>query len=65
MGEFAALTHYATPKRRGRLHVRISREGWGRPSPAGDVTLTLGPLVERRWSARGRPARYLEDVARS
>jgi Dolichyl-phosphate-mannose-protein mannosyltransferase len=51
MGEFAALTHYATPKRRGGLNVRISREGWGRPSPAGDVTLTLGPLV----NAGGQP----------
>jgi Dolichyl-phosphate-mannose-protein mannosyltransferase len=52
MGDFAALTHYATPSSRGRLHVRVSREGWGRPSPPGDVTLTVGPLVD----AGGQPA---------
>jgi hypothetical protein len=45
MSSFAALTHYATPRRRGWLHVRVSREGWGGPSPPGKLTIQLGPLV--------------------
>jgi hypothetical protein len=45
MGAFAAQTHYATPSRRGRMHVRVSREGWGRASPAGKVSIKVGPLV--------------------
>ena len=45
MSSFAALTHYATPGRRGWLNVRVSREGWGGPSPPGQVTIKLGPLV--------------------
>jgi hypothetical protein len=45
MGGFAALTHYSSPRRPGRLHVWISREGWGRESPPGQVTMRLGPLV--------------------
>jgi hypothetical protein len=65
MGAFAALTHFATPLRRGWLHVRVSREGWGGPSPPGRLTVKLGPLVAtggqpaigepatlRRWTVR-------------
>jgi Dolichyl-phosphate-mannose-protein mannosyltransferase len=69
MGAFAALTHYATPARRGWLNVRISREGWGAPTPSGQVTIKLGPLVAtggqpaigepatvRRWTVRSGKA---------
>jgi hypothetical protein len=45
MSGFAALTHYSTPGRRGWLNVRVSREGWGGPSPPGKVTIKLGPLA--------------------
>jgi hypothetical protein len=45
MGGFAALTHYASPSRRGHLYVRLSREGWGGKSPPGHVTIKVGPLV--------------------
>jgi 4-amino-4-deoxy-L-arabinose transferase-like glycosyltransferase len=45
MGADAALTHYATPSHRGWLHVRVSREGWGGPSPPGQVTIKIGPLL--------------------
>jgi hypothetical protein len=57
MGAFAALTHYATPARRGWLNVRVSREGWAGPSPPGRVTMKLGPLVVAGGQpAVGRPA---------
>jgi hypothetical protein len=73
MGGFAALTHYATPRRRGWLNVRVSREGWGGPSPPGRVTIKLGPLVAtggqpairepaigRRWTVRsGRAQNFI------
>lgn len=52
MGSLAALTHYATPTRPGRLSIRVSREGWGGPSPPGNVTIKLGPLT----SQNGHPA---------
>jgi hypothetical protein len=70
MGAFAAQTHYATPSRRGRIHVRVSREGWGRASPAGKVSIKVGPLVavggqpavgepsaSRTWTVRSGKAR--------
>jgi hypothetical protein len=70
MGDFAALTHYARPARRGRLEVRVSREFWGGPSPPGRVTIKVGPLVDaggvpgigrvtasRTWTIRSRTAR--------
>jgi hypothetical protein len=44
MADFAALTHYSTPIREGRLGVRISRLGWGGPSPPGKVTINIGLL---------------------
>jgi hypothetical protein len=44
MADFAAFTHYATPRRAGRLEVLISRQGWGGPSPPGRVTITVGVL---------------------
>lgn len=44
MSGFAALTDYSSA-RRGWLNVRVSREGWGGPSPPGMVTIKLGPLV--------------------
>ena len=47
MGADAALTNYARPIRRGWLHVRVSREGWGGPSRPGQVTVKIGPLVAR------------------
>jgi hypothetical protein len=57
MGGFAALTHYTRPSRPGRLHVRVSREGWGGESPPGQVTLTLGPLVVKDGQPTvGQPA---------
>ncbi len=59
MGSDAALTHYATPSRAGRLHVRVSREGWGGPSPPGQVTIKVGPLV----ATGGQPA--IVDVTAS
>jgi hypothetical protein len=66
MGSFAAYTHYAMPLRPGRLHVRVSREGWGQPSPAGRVTLTLGPLVDAGGQpAVGRPAESRTWTVRS
>jgi hypothetical protein len=69
MGGFAALTHYARPTDRGRIHVRISREGWGAPSPPGEVTIKVGPLGDvngptiskvissRTWRVRSGTAR--------
>jgi hypothetical protein len=45
MGNFAALTHYASPKRRGLVHVRVTREAWGGESPPGRVTIKVGPLL--------------------
>jgi hypothetical protein len=47
MGADAALTNYARPSRRDWVHVRVSREGWGGPSPPGQVTVKVGPLVAR------------------
>jgi hypothetical protein len=47
IGELAALSHYATPSRRGRLHVRVSREGWGGESPPGRVTIRVGRLIAK------------------
>ena len=44
MADFAAFTHYAKPKRKGALEVRVSRLGWGGPSPPSKVTLKVGPL---------------------
>ena len=44
MGNFAALTHYTTPRRPGRMRVRVSREAWGGPSPPGKVTINVGML---------------------
>jgi hypothetical protein len=65
VGAFSAFTHYAIPSRRGRLDVRLSREGWGGPSPPGRVTVKIGPLADvggqpgigrvlasRTWTAR-------------
>jgi hypothetical protein len=52
MSGYAALTHYAEPSRRGWLHVRVSRQGWGGPSPPGRVKIKVGPLV----STGGQPA---------
>jgi hypothetical protein len=70
MGNFAALTHYDTPRRRGRLHVRLSREAWGQESPPGRVAIKVGPLVTstgnptvgepaatRTWTIRSGAAR--------
>ena len=70
MGEFAAFTHYGTPSRRGGVHVRVSREGWGRESPPGQVKINVGPLVavggqptvgqpaaSRTWTVRSGTAR--------
>jgi hypothetical protein len=70
MGAIAALTHYATPRRPGRLDVRISRLGWGRPSPPGRVAIKVGPLADvggqpgigkvtasRTWTVRSATAR--------
>jgi hypothetical protein len=57
MGGFAALTHYATPSRRGHLFVRLSREGWGGKSPPGHATVKVGPLVTKDGQpAIGEPA---------
>jgi hypothetical protein len=44
MGDFAALTHYTVPWRRGRIRVDVSRTGWAAPSPPGTVTINIGPL---------------------
>ena len=68
MGAFAALTHYAKPTGRGRIHVRVSREGWGGPSPPGGVRINVGPLAKvngqpgigrvtssRTWTVRPGP----------
>ena len=70
MGTDAALTHYASPPRSGRLRVRVSREGWGGPSPPGRVTMAVGPLgdlqgqptiarvtASRAWTVRTGTAR--------
>jgi hypothetical protein len=70
MGNFAALTHYATPSRRARLHVRVSREAWTGESPLGRVKISVGPLVTnsgqptigepavtRMWTIRSGQAR--------
>lgn len=70
MGALAALTHYATPGRPGRLDVRVSRENWGRPSPPGRVTINVGRLADvgglpsiakvtasRTWTVRSLRAR--------
>jgi hypothetical protein len=70
MADFAAFTHYATPKRAGSLQVRISREGWGGPSPPGRVTINVGLLGDlngtpaisyvlgsRTWTVRSGTAR--------
>jgi 4-amino-4-deoxy-L-arabinose transferase-like glycosyltransferase len=57
MGGFAALTHYTTPNRPGRLMVRVSREGWRGASPPGRVTISVGPLVLKDGQpAVGKPA---------
>lgn len=57
MGAFAALTHYTTPSRPGRVVVRVSREGWGGESPPGRVAISVGPLVvESGQPAVGQPA---------
>ena len=52
IGADAAFTHYSTPSRSGRLRVRVSRLGWGGPSPPGDVTIRVGPLA----AIGGQPA---------
>jgi hypothetical protein len=66
MSSFAALTHYTTPGRRGWLNVRVSREGWGGPSPPGQVTITLGPLVATAGQpAIGEPATVRRWTVRS
>ena len=52
MGSDAALTHYSRSNRPGRLRIRLSREGWGGPSPPGQVTVRLGPLTAQD----GQPA---------
>jgi hypothetical protein len=66
MGTFAALTHYAKPDRRGWLNVRVSREGWGGPSPPGRVTVRLGPLVAIGGQpAIGKPAVMRKWTVRS
>jgi hypothetical protein len=70
MGSFAALTHYASPLRPGRLSVRLSRAGWGGPSPPGIVKIRVGPLTTtnglpgisrvtatRSWTARSGATR--------
>jgi hypothetical protein len=70
MADFAALTHYATSTRAGRLQVRVSREGWGGPSPPGRVTIKIGLLgnvngapairkvtASRSWTVRSGTAR--------
>jgi hypothetical protein len=70
MADFAAFTHYATPSRASRLRVRVSREGWGGPSPPGRVTIRVGRLGEvngapaisraiasRSWTVRSATAR--------
>ena len=70
MGGFAAFNYYATPARPGRLEVRVSREGWARPSPPGRVTIKIGPLADaggvpgigrvtasRSWTIRSARAR--------
>lgn len=61
IGAFAALTYYATPIRRGRLHVRVSREGLDGPSPPGQVTIKVGPLIAQN----GQPAAGDPAVSRS
>jgi hypothetical protein len=66
MGADAALTQYARPKRRGWLHVRISREGWGDPSPPGRVTIKIGPLVATGGQPTiGEPATLRTWIVRS
>jgi len=70
IADFAAFTHYAQPARAGRLTVRISRLGWGGPSPPGRVTITIGPfgrvdggpgitrpIARRTWTVRSGKAR--------
>ena len=52
MGSFAALTQYARPARPGLASVRVSRAGWGGPSPPGKVTINVGPLT----TSGGAPA---------
>jgi hypothetical protein len=46
MSSIAALNHYSIPSRRGRLQVRLSRQGWAAPSPPGQVTIKVGRLVD-------------------
>ena len=70
MADFAAFTYYAKPARAGRLQVRVSREGWGGPSPPGRVTINVGLLgnlngtpgisqvmASRTWTVRSGTAR--------
>jgi hypothetical protein len=70
MGSDAALTHYATPRRAGRLRVRVSRERWAGPSPPGTVAINIGRLgavngapgitkltASRTWTVRSGIAR--------
>jgi hypothetical protein len=70
MGDFAALTNYATPRGSSRLNVRVTREGWAGPSPPGQVTINIGPLADvggqpgigkviasRTWTVRSGMAR--------
>jgi hypothetical protein len=70
MGADAALTYYATPSRPGRIRVRVSREGWGGPSPPGKVTIHVGLLgnlngypwisvltASKTWTVRSGAAR--------
>ena len=64
MGAFAALTHYAKPTRRGRIHVRVSREGWGGPSPPGRVTINIGPLGDAGRAAGDQPGDRLAELGR-
>ena len=71
MGAFAALTHYGTPSRPGRLDVRVTREAWRGPSPPARVTIKIGPLANvagqpgigrvmasRTWTVRSRTGRH-------
>jgi hypothetical protein len=46
MADFAAFTHYATPRGAGSIEVRVSRLGWGGESPPGRVTIKVGLFGE-------------------
>jgi hypothetical protein len=61
MGDFAAFTHFAKPRRAGHLEVRISRLGWGGPTPPGKVTIKIGRFGE----VNGGPGITQETAART